>query len=146
MTAPDLFAKPDPPRRGTRLPADWKPTLEAAKFARDLGLDVIATADTFRDYWISRAGAGGVKLDWLATWRNWCRTTAERQRQLTWPKGRVGSQFNLPPSAPAEVEWWPRLRGYKAGGFWSPFWGPRPETGKCWAPKDIIERWKNGGE
>lgn len=31
MTAQDLFAKPEPPRRGTRLPADWKPTLEAAK-------------------------------------------------------------------------------------------------------------------
>jgi hypothetical protein len=23
MTAPDLFAKPEPPRRGTRLPSDW---------------------------------------------------------------------------------------------------------------------------
>jgi hypothetical protein len=28
MTAPDLFARPEPPRRGTRLPSDWKPTLE----------------------------------------------------------------------------------------------------------------------
>ena len=38
MTSPDLFARPEPVRRGTRLPSDWKPTLEAAKFARDLGL------------------------------------------------------------------------------------------------------------
>ena len=45
MAMPDLFAKPEPPRRGTRLPSDWKPTLEAAKFARDLGLDVGAVAD-----------------------------------------------------------------------------------------------------
>jgi hypothetical protein len=139
MTSPDLFHTPEPPRRGTRLPSDWKPTLEAAKFARDLGLDVGAVADTFRDYWISRAGAGGVKLDWLATWRNWCRTTAERK-----PKARV-SQFNLPPSAPPEVEWRPRLRGYKPGGFWSPFWGPRPETGKGWMSAADLAWWKNGG-
>jgi hypothetical protein len=136
MTAPDLFARPEPVRRGTRLPSDWKPSLEAAKFARDLGLDVGAVADTFRDYWISRAGAGGVKLDWLATWRNWCRTTAERK-----PKARV-SQFNLPPSAPPETEWWPRLRTYKPGGWWSPMWGPRPESGKCWAPAADVARWK----
>lgn len=137
MTAPDLFAKPEPPRRGTRLPADWKPTLEAAKFARELGLDVSATADQFRDYWIARAGAGGVKLDWLATWRNWCRTTAER-RQMGRPRG----EFKLPPSVPPETEWWPRLRTYKAGGWWSPMWGPRPESGKCWAPAADIARWR----
>jgi hypothetical protein len=140
VTMPDLFHTPSPPRRGTRLPEDWQPTLEAAKFARDLGLDVGAVADMFRDYWISRAGAGGVKLDWLATWRNWCRTTAERK-----PKARV-SQFNLPPSAPAETEWWPRLRTYKPGGWWSPMWGPRPESGQSFVPKDILARWKNGGE
>lgn len=29
--------------------------------------------DWFRDYWKSKAGAGATKLDWLATWRNWCR-------------------------------------------------------------------------
>ena len=28
---------------------------------------------TFKDYWISKAGKDGVKLDWLATWRNWVR-------------------------------------------------------------------------
>jgi hypothetical protein len=30
-------------------------------------------ADEFRDYWISVPGSKGVKLDWLATWRNWIR-------------------------------------------------------------------------
>jgi hypothetical protein len=140
MTSPDLFARPEIVRRGTRLPSDWKPTLEAAKFARDLGLDVGAVADTFRDYWISRAGAGGVKLDWLATWRNWCRTTAERKRGML-PRYLDKVQI----SAPAEVEWWPRLRTYKPGGWWSPFWGERPETGRNnMIPKDILARWKAG--
>ncbi len=139
MTAADLFAKPEPPRRGTRLPSDWQPTLEAAKFARNLGLDVPAVADTFRDYWIARAGAGGVKLDWLATWRNWCRTTAERNTNK--PKARF-PQYNLPPSAPPETEWWPRLRTYKPGGWWSPMWGPRPESGQSFAPAADIARWR----
>ena len=29
--------------------------------------------DEFKDYWIAVPGAKGVKLDWLATWRNWVR-------------------------------------------------------------------------
>ena len=27
----------------------------------------------FRDYWIAVPGNRGLKLDWFATWRNWCR-------------------------------------------------------------------------
>lgn len=27
----------------------------------------------FRDYWSAKPGKAGTKLDWLATWRNWCR-------------------------------------------------------------------------
>jgi uncharacterized protein YdaU (DUF1376 family) len=29
--------------------------------------------DQFKDYWIAKAGASGVKSDWTATWRNWVR-------------------------------------------------------------------------
>lgn len=137
---PDLFTKPEPPRRGTRLPADWQPTLEAAKFARSLGLDPVAVADQFRDYWISRAGSGGVKLDWLATWRNWCRTTAERkQKDESWK-----SRFEKPDTRmPAATEWWPRLAKYKPGSFWlDNLWGPRPETGRCIAPPHELEKWR----
>ena len=31
-------------------------------------------ADRFHDYWVAKPGKEGRKLDWLATWRNWCRT------------------------------------------------------------------------
>jgi hypothetical protein len=34
--------------------------------------------EKFIDYWRSVAGANGVKLDWLGTWRNWIRREAER--------------------------------------------------------------------
>jgi hypothetical protein len=126
------------------LPADWKPTLEAAKFARSLGLDVDAVADQFRDYWIAKAGSGAIKLDWLATWRNWCRENA--QRQINRPALSAKSWQQKSPDAPPETEWWPRLRTYKPGGWWSPMWGPRPESGQSFVPKDILARWKAGGE
>lgn len=28
----------------------------------------------FGDHWIAKPGADAAKLDWLATWRNWCRS------------------------------------------------------------------------
>ena len=30
--------------------------------------------ERFRDHWRAQSGAKGVKADWLATWRNWCRS------------------------------------------------------------------------
>jgi hypothetical protein len=33
----------------------------------------ISTYEQFRDYWKAASGAKGVKADWKATWRNWCR-------------------------------------------------------------------------
>lgn len=60
---------------GSRLPADWKPTpadVEYCKTQRpDLQPSLVAT--NFYDYWISKAGAGGRKADWSATWRMWVR-------------------------------------------------------------------------
>lgn len=71
-----------PPRgratKGTRLPDDWEPTEEMIQFASDLNLGAFAIAESFRDYWIAVPGAKGVKLDWAATWRNWCRSEAKR--------------------------------------------------------------------
>jgi hypothetical protein len=32
-------------------------------------------ADKFRDHWHAKAGQGATKLDWEATWRNWCRNS-----------------------------------------------------------------------
>lgn len=59
----------------TRLPADWMPSYEDARFCdaerKDLKID--ETASRFRDYWIAQPGAKGRKTDWSATWRNWVR-------------------------------------------------------------------------
>lgn len=59
--------------RGTRLSEAWRPSAEDVAFAVGLGLDAGAIADEFADYWRAVPGGKGIKLDWDATWRNWCR-------------------------------------------------------------------------
>lgn len=61
--------------RATRLPEDFVPDERGREIALSMGLDPQQTLDHFRDYWTSKPGQGGVKLDWQATWRNWCRNT-----------------------------------------------------------------------
>lgn len=71
-------AKPD---KATRLPNDWVLPLEWGNWAVSEGLTVEAVrreADKFRDFWIAKPGAGGRKLDWSATWRNWIRNSNDR--------------------------------------------------------------------
>jgi uncharacterized protein YdaU (DUF1376 family) len=61
--------------RGSRLQADFCLTDEWKEFCRTerSDLDPQKVFDGFKDYWIAKAGQQGVKLDWLATWRNWVR-------------------------------------------------------------------------
>lgn len=67
--------------RGTRIDPNWTPGDAERAVARNEGFsesEIDREALRFRDYWVGRAGAGGVKLDWPATWRNWVRTSAEK--------------------------------------------------------------------
>lgn len=73
---PDLPPIPESLRRtrGTRLsleslPEDWREFCQAER--PDLGPE--RTWAIFQDHWRGKAGKAGVKLDWLATWRNWIR-------------------------------------------------------------------------
>lgn len=77
--------------RGTRLPADWilkgKHAKAAAKIAPAWTADEIRLiGDKFKDHWISVSGEKGCKLDWDATWRNWCRN--EQKAAAKKPGGR----------------------------------------------------------
>ena len=60
--------------RGTRLQLEDMPD-EYRDFCRQERPDLSpsATWDRFRDHWTAKPGKDGVKLDWLATWRNWVR-------------------------------------------------------------------------
>jgi hypothetical protein len=66
-----------PNSRATRFNPNAKAEdgyIEAALSVRAIDLDEIKRVfDEFRDYWIAVPGAKGVKLDWIATWRNWVR-------------------------------------------------------------------------
>ena len=57
------------------LPEDWTEFCQTER--PDLNPQKV---DGCRDYWIAKAGAAGVKLDWQATWRNWVRN--QRQERL----------------------------------------------------------------
>ena len=61
--------------RGSRLQADFCLTEDWKQFCRTerSDLDPQKVFDGFKDYWIAKPGQQGVKLDWLATWRNWVR-------------------------------------------------------------------------
>jgi hypothetical protein len=71
----DASPTPDKQSRGTRLPQDWQPDDNlktwASKERPELDLD--ATLEQFRDYWVAIPGAKGIKLDWNSTFRNWVR-------------------------------------------------------------------------
>lgn len=65
-------------KRGSRLPIDWVLVKswgdEAKKIRPDLTDSQIRNiADEFKDHFIAAPGQKGVKIDWLATWRNWIR-------------------------------------------------------------------------
>ena len=51
------------------IPEEW--VLFCRKERSDLNPYLVF--EGFKDYWVSVAGAKGVKLDWFATWRNWIR-------------------------------------------------------------------------
>lgn len=66
------------PTKGSRLPADWvlpKAWGEWALTEYSLWTEdkVRREAASFRDHWVAQSGRDATKLDWLATWRNWCR-------------------------------------------------------------------------
>jgi hypothetical protein len=68
--------------KGSRLSADWVLPEDWESWARQERPDLNPqkVGEQFKDFWIAKAGAQGVKLDWLATWRNWVRN--QRQERL----------------------------------------------------------------
>ena len=75
--------KPRSPR-GSRIPPDF-PDADALRWCQENhpALDVRFVMDKFRDYWTSVPGAKGVKADWPATWRNFCRREFPRPDKST---------------------------------------------------------------
>ncbi len=71
--------KPKPTARGARLtlselPDTWRIWCQDHR----PDLDPSEAWEQFRDYWVAQPGQKGVKVDWMATWRNWCRREQQR--------------------------------------------------------------------
>lgn len=77
-------------QRGSRLPTDWTLPDDWKAWAEQerSDLNIKTVADSFRDFWIAKAGSGGVKLDWQATWRNWVRSQSA-------PKQAFANKFDV---------------------------------------------------
>jgi len=111
-------------QRGSRLPQDFDMPDAWGEFCKqerpDLGPRKVF--DSFKDYWVSKPGAGGVKLDWFATWRNWvrnqsapkglttfaqvkadvARTTVTENRDYEATKRRVEAEASIQRSGPSK--------------------------------------------
>lgn len=64
--------------KGSRLDLEWQLPAEwlmwsQTNFPAATVEQIQDQAAQFRDYWIATPGAKACKLDWEATWRNWCR-------------------------------------------------------------------------
>ena len=75
--------------RGTRLSQDWELSEDQKQFCKQErpDLDPVKVSAGFKDYWISVAGAKGVKKDWDATWRNWVRN--QRFQKSAMPENTI---------------------------------------------------------
>jgi hypothetical protein len=67
--------------KGSRLSTDFVLPEEWIAFCQQERQDLnpYKVFDGFKDYWVAKAGAQGVKLDWLATWRNWVRNQRQER-------------------------------------------------------------------
>lgn len=68
----------------TRISEEWSPSSGDIEFAKGLGIDPVAIADSFRDYHLAH---GSLMASWPAAWRTWCRNQVKfsgraKQRNL----------------------------------------------------------------
>ena len=80
--------------RASRIPDDFVPDTAVGE---ELGLspdEAQTEADAFVDYWRSKP-TDATKLDWPATWRNWCRRAAKDRgaRAQAPPRQRIQNGF-----------------------------------------------------
>jgi hypothetical protein len=93
----DLAPSASPPiakaTKGTRIPTNFAPTPDMIEWARrETPYVGVKETAAFVDHWRSAPGQRGVRLDWVATWRNWMRRAqvdAEQRRTRASPNGLV---------------------------------------------------------
>lgn len=73
----DRGAQPSRAPTATRLPTDFALTPQRRAMAEAQKADPEREFAKFTDHWRSASGAKARKHDWDATWRNWCRNSAD---------------------------------------------------------------------
>lgn len=75
-------------KKGTRIPENFALTEEMIEWATEHTpfIEVRLEFEQFRNHFVAKSGANGVKLDWMATWKNWM------LRAETWRKERNGNK------------------------------------------------------
>ncbi len=81
----------------SRFAEDFLFTPERQRVAEAERIDGPREFAKFADYWRSASGAKARKLDWDATWRNWCREAADRG-------SRSGRRITRDPKTPEQIE------------------------------------------
>lgn len=121
-------------RKGSRIPPEWAPSETERKFATERGWSggqIDDAAANFRDYWIAKPGAGGLKLDWSRTWQKWVRDSKIK------PAG--GPSSTAVPASLGEMDWRAVMANFKKFGLWSRHApGSEPGTVACVVPAEIL--------
>lgn len=136
-----VVARPAPKStRGTRLASGAEMSERNRADASRIGVPadrVEPLWQRYRDYWTAKPGKEAVKLDWDATWRNWCSSECERRGWAPSSPSQTGSDPPCgikisPVTDPDAWEAWRLERGGKPlptdkTGAWSvPSRFPRP--------------------
>ncbi len=97
VNEPPKYRQREAPRspRGSRLSAEWVLPDDWKAWAQQERPDISdpairRIADSFKDFWLSKPGKDGTKLDWPAVWRNWIR----RERKSNSQPQNQHQQFN----------------------------------------------------
>lgn len=105
------------PARGTRLPEDWTLPKAWGEWAQQAyphwDADTVRLiAAKFGNHWKAATGKGATKLDWLATWQNWCHSGIT-QKEHPLPRQNVATRSDEPE--------WARERRERNEAFLGPF-------------------------
>lgn len=129
-------------KKPTRLTADWKLSTRNNDDARAEGLSEVQMAQeakSFRNYWVALAGPKALKLDWDATWHNWCLRFAKDKGLVPRPEFKAaGAQAAKKDPVLTIDEWKLILRNYAQTSNWKSVYGPPPGAVGCLVPKELL--------
>lgn len=110
-----------------QLPDDWLAFAQQTRRWEKAAVEL--EFQTFLDYWHAQPGSKGVKLNWLATWRNWVRRShtadgnwtpataaPERRQERVWLWEERQRLDKAPYDPVAEAEWQRRRNAEFYGG------------------------------